>query len=1470
MKLLTRFFLATFIAALSLGGRAEAQSTSTWANSNVTGTPVSLLDWFTGGANPQGTWTGGDPASNSATTIQFFENTTTALTNTATPSSQTVNLNNGGSAFELGTLTLSGLASATADANLTMTLSGDALNFSAATGTINLNALNATRTITYNVNNNIQLGTASSASALTIGGDGTGTFVLGGIISELQAGGGSLIKTGNSAVSLTGSNTFSGGVTLNAGTLRLGNAAALGTGTLTIAGGSLDATSAVTLNNNAQNWNGNFTFVGSNALNLGAGAVSLGAATRTVTVSANTLTVGGVISGGGAAVGLTKAGAGTLVLAGANIYSGNTTLNAGQVNLNSATAIGTGTLVFNGGTLGNTSGAAITLSSNNTQNWNQNFTFAGPYDLNLGTGAVVINATSRTVTVSSNTLSVGGAISGGNSSTALTKAGAGTLSLGGANTYSGGTWITGGTLVLDYSTQNNSKLSDTTVLTLEGGGLVIKEGSHTETVGSTRVRSGGSTISRDGGTGVLQLNAFTRDIHGTLVFGEASIATTDTLNVNGILGGWATIGDDWAVNSTNAADGAITALSSYTGALPTATGATTANYTLTGNQTQTGSVDANTLKITGSGTLQLNSSILKIRWGGNADQGGILYAGGPDDNYTIANGRVQSTFHTTELIFQANSGTLTVDAFVIGAHPTSASGPVTKNGAGTLVLGAANTFIGAVRVNQGTLRLTNATAAGTTAGGITVQNGAALELANAIEVGAEALSITGAGVSSGGALRNIASNTSSYAGAITIGTGGASITSDSGGALTLTGGVVTAAGRDVTFGGAGDTTISTTGISGAGQVVKDGAGALTLQASGHAGAFRMNAGRLNVNVDSAFGSAASLSLAAGVTLDNSSAGAVTVNNATLATTLGSSLTFLGTQNLSLGTGPTTLTATSAIAVNSGTLTFGGNVGDGGNAYGITKSGAGTLVLSGLTGSAFTGNSVVSGGELYLSGTSTLGGTVATTVTVQTGATLRVGPTASKGAVTLLIDGGQVLYESLQDGPVDFTANSVLNNSNAFANGVQTIAAGVVVSSAEDWIGSIPGTATQGRIVMENGAVLRSTQAINIAANKGIELAGASATFDADTGSIVINSQVTGTGALVKTGTGGFRILNTGNTYSGGTEIREGTFGIYGDGSLGQAGTRVLIDGAILNSGQGTSGQTVTVESARSIVLGNGKTSNLDATNGSTLAYAGVITEENAEGAAANLRIGTAGFRSGLVLLGGANTYRGDTIINAGTLKLGGGGSFANSQAIVVGDAGSNGAVFDLTEKSTFAIGAGQTLKGKGTVLLGENTTVTINGLLSPGNSPGLLTWSGSGSVALSGTTLMEVWGTSRGANPGYDAINLVNGTDLTFGGILQLDFNQLFADGTSFNLFTPDGTSTLAGTFSSITMVGSSYTDLTFTNNAGFWTTNTGAANQSMTFNSSTGILSIAIAVPEPSTLTLAGLGLAAAAFASRRRRRCP
>src|SRR5207237_274237 len=149
-------------------------------------------------------------------------------------------------------------------------------------------------------------------------------------------------------------------------------------------------------------------------------------------------------------------GTGALTLSGNNTYSGTTTLAAGQLNLNSATAIGTGTFVIAAGTtIDNTSGAAVTLTSNNPQTWSGDFTFGGTNPLNLGTGAVTLTA-SRQVTVAGGNLTVGGAIGDGGSGFGLTKAGAGTLTLTGANTYSGGTTVNAGTLLVNGQTGTDS------------------------------------------------------------------------------------------------------------------------------------------------------------------------------------------------------------------------------------------------------------------------------------------------------------------------------------------------------------------------------------------------------------------------------------------------------------------------------------------------------------------------------------------------------------------------------------------------------------------------------------------------------------------------------------------------------------------------------------------------------------------------------------------------------------------------------------------------------------------------------------------------------------------------------------------------------------------------------------------------------------------------------------------------------
>src|SRR5438552_1360712 len=314
------------------------------------------------------------------------------------------------------------------------------------TGTGAGSAINAANTSgTNTIDAPIVLG-AAAGSTQTFTQAAGGTLIMNGVISNTNSV--TLNLTGG-IIQLAGANTYSGGTTVNAGTLNINNASALGTGTFTIATGSnaiIDNTtgSAITLStNNAQVWNSDFTFTGTQSLNLGTGAVTLGAS-RTVTVNANNLTVGGVISGSG--FGLTKAGAGTLTLAGTNTYSGGTTINAGTLNINNASALGTGTFTIaasSNAIIDNTTGGAITLSTNNAQIWNGNFTFTGTQSLNLGTGGVILGA-SRTVTVNANNLTVGGVISG--SGFSLTKAGAGTLTLAGANTYTGGTTINAGTL----------------------------------------------------------------------------------------------------------------------------------------------------------------------------------------------------------------------------------------------------------------------------------------------------------------------------------------------------------------------------------------------------------------------------------------------------------------------------------------------------------------------------------------------------------------------------------------------------------------------------------------------------------------------------------------------------------------------------------------------------------------------------------------------------------------------------------------------------------------------------------------------------------------------------------------------------------------------------------------------------------------------------------------------------------------
>ncbi|HET6407974.1 MAG TPA: autotransporter-associated beta strand repeat-containing protein, partial [Chthoniobacteraceae bacterium] len=131
-------------------------------------------------------------------------------------------------------------------------------------------------------------------------------------------------------------------------------------------------------------------------------AVSGTVAPATVTVNndaGNDYAFSGGAIGGSASI--TKSGAGKLTLAAANTHAGGVTLNAGTLNVNHASALGSGELTIAGGSLDNTSGAPVTVAGNNAQIWKANFSFIGAKQFTIGgtgvggNGAIVNNGVSQ-------------------------------------------------------------------------------------------------------------------------------------------------------------------------------------------------------------------------------------------------------------------------------------------------------------------------------------------------------------------------------------------------------------------------------------------------------------------------------------------------------------------------------------------------------------------------------------------------------------------------------------------------------------------------------------------------------------------------------------------------------------------------------------------------------------------------------------------------------------------------------------------------------------------------------------------------------------------------------------------------------------------------------------------------------------------------------------------------------------------
>jgi autotransporter-associated beta strand protein len=286
---------ATF--ALGICQNATAITWDGGANTN---------NWSGNGSGGNNNWNpNGAPAPNddlvfAGTTRLSPNNNTTANTNY-----NSITFNSGAGAFTLG--------------GNAITLGGNVTNNDADTQTINMNLiLSGTRTF--------------NAS--------TGNLAVGGVVSESSSGIGALIKTGGLTLTLTNQNTYTGGTTINAGTLALGHATNTlantgavavdgATAILSIAGNS-DTVGAVSLKNGGQITGSGGTLTGSSY------AVESGSVSAIL---------------GGSGISLTKSTAGTVTLSGANSYSGSTIINGGILALASTGSINNSSgVVLNNGT----------------------------------------------------------------------------------------------------------------------------------------------------------------------------------------------------------------------------------------------------------------------------------------------------------------------------------------------------------------------------------------------------------------------------------------------------------------------------------------------------------------------------------------------------------------------------------------------------------------------------------------------------------------------------------------------------------------------------------------------------------------------------------------------------------------------------------------------------------------------------------------------------------------------------------------------------------------------------------------------------------------------------------------------------------------------------------------------------------------------------------------------------------------
>ncbi|MBJ4984502.1 autotransporter outer membrane beta-barrel domain-containing protein [Salmonella enterica subsp. enterica serovar Derby] len=873
--------------------------------------------------------------------------------------------------------------------------------------------------------------------------DADDSFTVNTVLENVDANSGwngqSLTKTGAGTLILNAENTYTGGTTISEGTLVANNVEALGTGNVTDnatlelnTGGDFDnaisgsgqvvksGDKTLTLSG-ANSYTGGTTISGGTLVATNVEALGSGDVTDNATLELNTGgTFDNVISGSGQVV---KSGDEMLTLSGANSYTGGTTISGGTLVVSNVEALGSGDVTDNatlelntGGDFDNAiSGSgqvvksgddALTLSGNNSYTGGtliSDGTLVASNVEALGSGDVTNDAVLE--------LNTGGdfdnAISG---SGQVVKSGDKTLTLSGANSYTGGTTISGGTLVAsNVEALGSGDITDNATLELNtggdfdnaisGSGQVVKSGDETLTLSGTNTYTGGTTIS--GGTliatHVNALGTGAIDNRASLLLdASGQFAVTDLTTESGgntEIGAGSTL---QATTLTQKSDSTLTINLNSNTADPVIHAASQVSLAGTLDITGVGDVlDSDPASTDDLDTFTLIASDKTIA----GDFEKLTVAGMDADlaDFITVDGRIDDTGKqyelTTALTWYADRDDAVTDAhgtfnltnadgsFAVNTvlenvdatlDPDSATGwdgtSLIKQGAGTLILNAENTYTVGTTISGGTLVATNVDALGS--GDVT--DDATLEL-NTGGTFDNAISGSGQVVKSGDKMLTL-SGTNSYSGGTLI----------SGGTLVATnvdalgsGDVTDDATLELNTGGTFDNA-----ISGSGQVVKSGDDTLTLSGSNtYTGGTIISGGTLVASNVEALGTGdvtndAVLELNTGGDFDNAISGSgQVVKSGDETLTLSGSNTYTGGTTINDGT----LIATSVDALGSGDVTdnavlelnTGGTFDNAISGSGqVVKSGDKTLTLSGSN--TYTGGTTISGGTLIASNVEALG------------------------------------------------------------------------------------------------------------------------------------------------------------------------------------------------------------------------------------------------------------------------------------------------------------------------------------------------------------------------------------------------------------------------------------------------------------------------------------------------------------------